>query len=156
MPARWRWCGPAGNASGANAPRPRRPQAAGAPRKAPSGRRLRPPLLRRTPNPSAAGAPRAAEVADGEAAEEERQRQAAATAVDQELRLTPTVVEPKPSLEERAAALFREPRTAPEVEPPLPEPGIAVGEPAQPAEAAGPIPQGGPAEGEPRPGVPPR
>jgi translation initiation factor IF-2 len=56
----------------------------------------------------------AAEVAAREAVEEERQREAAAAAAEQELRLTPPVAEPKPSLEERAAALFREP---PVVEP---------------------------------------
>lgn len=64
----------------------------------------------------------AAEMAVREAAEEERQREAAAQAAEQELRLAPPVVEPKPSLEERAAALFREPVAAePEGEVPTPE-----------------------------------
>ncbi|HEX9582855.1 MAG TPA: translation initiation factor IF-2 [Gemmatimonadales bacterium] len=56
----------------------------------------------------------AAEVATKEAEDEERRREAAAAAaVDQELRLIVTP-EPKPSLEERAAALFREPVPATE------------------------------------------
>ncbi len=57
----------------------------------------------------------AAEVAAREAAEEEQRRREAQAAAEQELRLTPPVLEPKPSLEERAAALFREPPALPEV-----------------------------------------
>lgn len=55
----------------------------------------------------------AAEVAAKEAAEEARQKEAEeAKAVEVELVLPPVVPEPKPSLEERAAALFKQP-TAP-------------------------------------------
>ena len=86
---------------------------------------LRPKRRRRT----------AAEIAEKDAEEEERRREAeAAAAVDQELRIIATP-EPKPSLEERAAALFREPArpaeegplaeeaaAAPEAAPPTPEP----------------------------------
>ena len=72
-----------------------------------------------SPAPAAEGRPKrrrrtAAEVAAKDAEEEERRREAAAAAaVDQELRLIVTL-EPKPSLEERAAALFREPAPAAE------------------------------------------
>ncbi len=63
----------------------------------------------------------AAEVADREAVEEARQREAEAqAATEQELRIPVVpVLEPKPSLEERAAALFRKPAPADLVEPPL-------------------------------------
>ncbi len=96
----------------------------------------------------------AAEVAEREAAEEERQREAAAQAAEQELHLPPPVVEPKPSLEERAAALFREPVVAEpegeavpsEVEAPPPPPPPAAAEPAQEA----------PAEAKPEPVIPRR
>ncbi len=97
----------------------------------------------------------AAEVAAREAVEEERQREAAAAAAEQELRLTPPVAEPKPSLEERAAALFKEPPVAepqveevePAAEPEAPAPEVA--EPAAPVAEA-------PAEVKPEPVIPRR
>jgi translation initiation factor IF-2 len=82
----------------------------------------------------------AAEMAEREAAEEERQREVAAQAAEQELHLAPPVVEPKPSLEERAAALFREPVAA-EAEVEVSEPAAAAPPPA-PATAPPPAPAG--------------
>ncbi|HWP38043.1 MAG TPA: translation initiation factor IF-2 [Gemmatimonadales bacterium] len=99
----------------------------------------------------------AAEVAEREAQEEERRREAAAAALaDQELRLVVTP-EPKPSLEERAAALFREPAPVETVEVPtadLPEPGVVQGQPAAPGsiEAQPTVP----AEERPEPVIPKR
>jgi translation initiation factor IF-2 len=112
---------------------------------APAPADIRPKRRRRT----------AAEVAELEAAEEARQREVAAAAADQELRLAPLVIEPKPSLEERAAALFKEP-PADEVEETLPEPEMAEGEPAKPAEAAAPAPDQVPAGPKPEPVIPRR
>ncbi len=78
----------------------------------------------------------AAEMAAREAAEEEQRRREAQAAAEQELRLTPPVLEPKPSLEERAAALFREPPALPEVaEAQEAEPEVPAAT-AQPLEAA--------------------
>jgi translation initiation factor IF-2 len=94
-------------------------------------------------------------VAAREAVEEERQREAAAAAAEQELRLTPPVAEPKPSLEERAAALFREPPVVePEVE--------AEEEPTAPETPAAEVSERGvptaepPAEAKPEPVIPRR
>jgi len=98
----------------------------------------------------------AAEVAEIEAAEEERQREAAAVAADQELRLTPPVVEPKPSLEERAAALFKAPPAPADVEEPVAEPETAEAEPAEPAQAVAPTPEAVPARPKPEPVIPRR
>ncbi len=98
----------------------------------------------------------AAEVAELDAAEEARQREAAAAAQDQELRLAPPVVEPKPSLEERAAALFKQPPAAPEGEAPVPEPEITAAEPVGSAEPAAAAPEERPAEAKPEPVIPRR
>ncbi|MSR07382.1 MAG: translation initiation factor IF-2 [Gemmatimonadetes bacterium] len=89
----------------------------------------------------------AAEVAAKEAvAEEERQREAAALAmVEATLKVDPP--EPKPSLEERAAALFVEPPPASAMEEASSEPGTA-----QAAFEAPPAPRGPRAE----PFIPPR
>jgi translation initiation factor IF-2 len=130
------------------APTGRRRAAKGSKRAAPAvapAAEARPKRRRRT----------AAEVAAREAVEEERQREAAAAAAEQELRLTPPVVEPKPSLEERAAALFREPPVVePEAEareepvaPEAPIPEVAE----RPAPTAEP-----PAEVKPEPVIPRR
>jgi translation initiation factor IF-2 len=99
----------------------------------------------------------AAEMAEREAAEEERQREAAAQAAEQELHLAPPVVEPKPSLEERAAALFREPVAAeaePEGEAVAPEGETAPSGP--PAPAAAESPQEPVPEAKPEPVIPRR
>lgn len=101
----------------------------------------------------------AAEVAAREAAEEEQRRREAEAAAEQELRLAPPVVEPKPSLEERAAALFREPPVAPEVEAaeaPEAQPEVP-GPAAQPAEAGSEIaPRPAEIKPEPEPVIPRR
>ncbi len=97
----------------------------------------------------------AAEVAAREAAEEERQREVAAAAADQEIHLAPPVVEPKPSLEERAAALFREPPVAPgDVEEPAAEPEVASAEGAAALPSAPDAPA--PVEAKPEPVIPRR
>jgi translation initiation factor IF-2 len=102
----------------------------------------------------------AAEMAEREAAEEERQREAAAQAAEQELHLTPPVVEPKPSLEERAAALFREPVAAeaePVAEAPTPEVEAAPSAPPAPqAPVAAEPPQETVPETKPEPVIPRR
>jgi len=97
----------------------------------------------------------AAEVAELEAAEQARQREAAAAAADQEFRLTPAPAEPKPSLEERAAALFREPPAA-EMAPPISEPEVSAVELAEAAEPTLPAPEEAPAEVKPEPVIPRR
>ncbi|MBI3982529.1 MAG: translation initiation factor IF-2 [Gemmatimonadetes bacterium] len=123
----------------AAAPRTRRARAAKAKAPAeapPPAPDARPKRRRRT----------AAEVAEREAQEEERRREAAAAAlVDQELRLVVTP-EPKPSLEERAAALFREP--APDE---LAEAAIAEAPESQPAPMSPEAGVATPGEGEQRP-----
>jgi translation initiation factor IF-2 len=110
-------------------PRARRPKAAKPVAEPPApAAEARPKRRRRT----------AAEIAVKEAEEEERRREAAAAAaVDQELRLIVTP-EPKPSLEERAAALFREPAPAAEEGELHEEAQAPVGEAAAPAVEAGP------------------
>jgi len=128
---------------------------------------------RRAAKSKAAGSPRtealpppkrrrrtAAEVAAREAAEAEQRQREAEAAVEQELRLSPPAVEPKPSLEERAAALFREPATMAEemeaaaAERPEAEEPAAPATPAAATEAEPVTPQE--AAPEPEPVVPRR
>lgn len=99
----------------------------------------------------------AAEVAAREAAEEEQRRREAQAAAEQELRLPPPVVEPKPSLEERAAALFREPPVLPEMQEPKEAQAEAPAPTAQPLEAgAEAAPQPVEVKPEPEPVIPRR
>jgi translation initiation factor IF-2 len=97
----------------------------------------------------------AAEMAEREAAEEERQREAAAQAAEQELHLAPPVAEPKPSLEERAAALFREP-VAPEPEAEHLVQEVEGPPPAAPPEVSEAAEEPAPAEARPEPVIPRR